>query len=69
MEKIDGHFGALAAAATGSNTVIDQLAATTTTNYDKLSTSISELRLALTPQHPPILAAHDLPLPSTKAEI
>ena len=47
IEQFDRNSSPQAAAATGSNTVIEQLAATMTTQYDKMSASIAKLKLAL----------------------
>ena len=44
MEQFDGHFGALSAASTGSNTVMESLAAATTTQYNKIMASMAELK-------------------------
>ena len=44
MEKIDGHFGTLSAAATGSTVVMEALATSTTTQYDKIIATTAELK-------------------------
>ena len=66
MENFDGHFGALNAAATGSNTVIKQLAAMTTTQYDKISAGIVELKLALPTTTTPTTRGTGSPLTSNE---
>ena len=45
METFDRYFGALAATATGSNTIIEQLADIMTTQYDKIAASIAKMKL------------------------
>ena len=44
MEQFDGHFCALSDAATGSTAVMESLAATTTTQYNKIIASMDELK-------------------------
>ena len=44
MEQFDGHSGALSAAATGSTAVMEALATAANTQYEKILTTMAELK-------------------------
>ena len=66
MQQFGGNFGALAAVTTGINTVIKQLAAMTTTHYNKISARIFELKLHLPTTTTPTLRGTHYPLASDR---